>query len=67
MKFPMGIGQLRRRVPEALEDGENELTPTARRLLRNLLDHLLALDVEIAEVTRLLVEQTEHTVHRVIA
>ncbi len=59
VKFPKGIGKLRRRVPEALEDGENELTDTARRLLRNLLDHLLALDAEIAEVTKLLVEQTK--------
>jgi transposase len=42
-----------------LEDGENELTVTARRLLRNLLDHLLSLDVEIAEVTKRLVEQTK--------
>ncbi len=59
VKFPKGIGNLRRRVPEALEEGENELTDTARRLLRNLLDHLLALDAEIAEVTKLLVEQTK--------
>ena len=59
VKFPKGIGKLRPRVPEALEDGENELTETARRLLRNLLDHLLALDIEIAEVTKLLVAQTK--------
>ena len=59
VKFPKGIGQLRRRVPEALEDGENELTVTAKRLLRNLLYHLVGLDVEIAEVTKMLVEQTQ--------
>ncbi len=59
VKFPKGIRQLRRRVPEALEDGENELTEIARSLLRNLLDHLLLLDGEISAVTGRLVEQTK--------
>ena len=59
VKFPKGINQLRRRVPEALEDAENELTMTARSILRNLLDQLLSQDKLINEVTKALVEQTK--------
>ncbi len=59
VKFPKGIEQLRRRVPEALEDGENELTTTARSLLSNLLGQLLSLDGQIAKITKTLVEHTK--------
>lgn len=58
VKFPKGINQLRQRVPEALEAGENELTPMARSILSHLLEQLLSLDMVLKEVTDRLVEQT---------
>lgn len=59
VKFPKGINPLRRTVPEALEDAENELTMTGRNILRNLLDQLLSLDKQIAEITTTLIELTK--------
>ncbi|MEW8313523.1 MAG: IS110 family transposase [Candidatus Thiodiazotropha endolucinida] len=58
VKFPKGISQLRRHVPEALEAAENELTMIARSILRNLLEQLLSLDVLIKEITQALTWQT---------
>jgi len=54
VKFSKGISVLRKQVPQALEDGENELTVLARSCLRNLLDQLLMLDDVIKQVTEVL-------------
>jgi len=59
VKFPKGISVLRKQVPMALEDGENELTPTARRVLHNLLEQLISLDAQINDVTQALENQTK--------
>ncbi len=59
VKIPKGIGQLRRHLPEALEEAENELTLIARSILRNLLDQLLLLDQLIKEATEALIHQTQ--------
>ncbi|VAW84381.1 Mobile element protein, partial [hydrothermal vent metagenome] len=59
VKFPKGINKLRCGVPSVLEECENELTITARNILRNLLDQLLSLDKIIKEVTTTLVELTK--------
>ena len=59
VKFPQGIRALRQRVPQVLEEADNELTPTARYVLRNLLDQLLSLDQLIQDLTQALVEQTQ--------
>ena len=47
VKFAKGIHPLRKQVPEALEDAQNELSFTIRECLRNLLDQLLLLDQQI--------------------
>lgn len=51
-KFPKGIPHLRKKVPAALEDAENELTVVARACLRQLLDQLLMLDEVINETRK---------------
>ena len=48
--LPQQVAVLRRRLPEVLEDGENELTPEARRLFADLYRELLELDQRIAGV-----------------
>jgi transposase len=55
VKFSRGINTLRKQVPLALEDAENELTTIARSCLRNLLNQLLLLDEMINEATTTLV------------
>lgn len=47
-----GIGQVRRRVPEILEDGENALTDRFRGWLAELLESLHALEVRIKNYDR---------------
>jgi transposase len=47
---PQGIGHLRKRVPELLEDGANELPGSFRVLAQRLLEHLLVLDRQVAEL-----------------
>ena len=42
-----GIGHLRKRLPEILEDGENELTPMSRTLFSDLYDELCNLNEKI--------------------
>ncbi len=59
VKFPIGIRILRQRVPEVLEDAENELTVVARACLRQLLDQILSLDASIKEVTDTLENQAK--------
>ncbi len=52
-----GIGVLRRRLPEVLEDGANELPGRARRVLHELYEELCALDERVAALD---VELEEH-------
>ncbi|ODB85674.1 hypothetical protein A3194_12645 [Candidatus Thiodiazotropha endoloripes] len=59
VKFPKGIQHLRKQVPSALEDAENELTVVARACLRQLLDQLILLDEIIKEATAALVNQAK--------
>ena len=59
VKFPQGIQRLRKQVPCALEDAENELTAVARACLRQLLDQLIALEHIIRQVTEDLVNHAK--------
>ncbi len=59
VKFPKGIQHLRKRVPSALEDADNELTVVARACLRQLLDQLFLLDEVINKATVTLVNQAK--------
>lgn len=55
----MGINRLRKQVPRALEDAENELTTVARICLRNLLNQLLSLDELIKDATKTLINKAK--------
>lgn len=55
--LPQGIGHVRNRLPEVLEDAENALTILARELFHELDRELRCLDKRIAEF--------EHTIQRV--
>jgi transposase len=46
--IPLSVTAVRRKVPEFLEDAENELTPLAREIFSDLYDHLTTLDAQIA-------------------
>lgn len=46
--IPKGIRILRQRLPEVLEDAENELTPRGRALIEELRQELVALDERVA-------------------
>ena len=59
VKFPKGIAHLRKQVPCALEDAENELTVIARSCLKQLLDQLILLDDIIKATTEILVNQAK--------
>lgn len=48
--IPQGIGHIARRVPRLLEDASNELPGTFRALIDRLLEHLKALDEELAQL-----------------
>lgn len=48
--IPQGIGSIVRRLPEILEDGENDLPGTFRQLLVRLGEHLKALDRQVEEL-----------------
>lgn len=54
--LPEGIGWLRRRIPEILEDGDNGLTARFRRWLSELYQELRALDERVRQCTREVVE-----------
>ena len=49
IESPKGAAALRRRLPEVLEDAENELPVEARALLRELGDELRRLDERVGE------------------
>ncbi|MCG7867736.1 MAG: hypothetical protein JAY74_15430 [Candidatus Thiodiazotropha taylori] len=59
VKFPNGFQHLRKQVPVALKDAENELTMVARACLKQLLDQLILLDEVIKETTETLVIQAK--------
>ena len=48
--IPQGIGHIAKRLPEILEDGENELPGAFRQLLDWLGDHLKELDRQVGEL-----------------
>ncbi len=50
--LPQGIAQLRRRLPEILEDGHNGLPGLMRALLSRLLGQLKQLDQQVGELER---------------
>jgi transposase len=45
-----GIGYIAKRLPEILEDGENQLPGAFRQLLQRLGDHLKQLDRQVTEL-----------------
>lgn len=45
-----GIGHIRKRVPEIIEDAENELPGSFRLLIQRLADHLKQLDRQVGEL-----------------
>ena len=48
--MPQGISHMAKRVPEILEDGENELPGSFRMLIQRLVDHLNVLDQQVGEL-----------------
>jgi transposase len=48
--IPKGIGHIAKRVPEILEDGENDLPGSFRLLIERLSDHLKELDRQVSEL-----------------
>jgi transposase len=48
--IPQGIGHIAKRLPEILEDGENDLPGAFRQLLDRLGDHLKELDRQVGEL-----------------
>lgn len=47
---PQGIGYIASRVPELIEDAENELPGSFRMLIQRLLEHLKVLDGQVEEL-----------------
>ena len=48
--IPQGIGHIAKRLPEILEDGENNLPGAFRQLLQRLGEHLKELDRQVGEL-----------------
>ncbi len=48
--IPQGIGNIAKRVPQLIEDATNELPGTFRVLIDRLMEHLKALDQQVAEL-----------------
>ena len=48
--IPKGIGHITKRVPEILEDGENDLPGSFRLLIQRLVDHLKELGRQVDEL-----------------
>ena len=57
--IPQGIHHIAKRLPEILEDGENELPGQFRQLLARLGEHLKEMDRQVREL-----EQVIQTWHR---
>src|SRR4029078_4344928 len=49
-----GVAQLKRALPQMLEDAENALSPLIRQLLAQRYAHLCALETQIAEYDRMI-------------
>lgn len=54
MVIGKGIGQVRRRLPEILEDAENGLSAEARALFSELYEEIVRLDQQVANCDRLI-------------
>ena len=50
--IPQGIGHLNKRLPEILEDGENDLPDTLRQLLARLMAHFRILDQQVTDLEK---------------
>jgi transposase len=48
--IPKGISHIAKRVPEIIEDGENDLPGSFRLLIQRLVDHLKELDRQVGEL-----------------
>ncbi len=48
--IPQGISHIAKRVPEIIEDGENDLPGSFRLLIQRLVDHLKELDRQVGEL-----------------
>lgn len=48
--IPQGIGHIAKRVPELIEDASNELPGMFRMLIDRLIEHLKALDEQVAQL-----------------
>lgn len=48
--IPEGISHIAKRVPEIIEDGENDLPGSFRLLIQRLVDHLKELDRQVGEL-----------------
>jgi len=48
--IPKGISHIAKRVPEIIEDGENDLPGSFRLLIQRLADHLKELDRQVGEL-----------------
>jgi transposase len=48
--IPQGIGHIAKRVPEIIEDGENDLPGSFRLLIQRLVDNLKELDRQVGEL-----------------
>jgi transposase len=51
--MPQGMSRLRQQLPLIVEDGNNELTPLSREVMRELYEELVALDERVARADRL--------------
>lgn len=60
VKFPQSINKLRKLLPFELESTDNALTPSARFILNQLSEQLIALDKPIQEVTDYLIVHAKH-------
>jgi transposase len=49
--MPVGINNIAKRLPDILEDGENDLPGVFRQLLQRLGDHLKELDRQVDELS----------------
>jgi len=57
--FSTGLNALRSQLPEALEDADNELTPTARYILAELYNELIDAIETTERFTRMLIERAQ--------
>ena len=48
--MPQGIGQIAKRVPELIEEASNELPGMLRALVSRLMEHMKALDEQVAQL-----------------